>query len=90
MPLDWKFYRDLFSVSWLHIRFTDIFNIAHYAPRFSSGLQTYADWGIILLLAVVGGAIWTFIGKNKKEDYKLTYKGLNNLRRVDIRIYRYR
>lgn len=59
LPLDWKFYSYLFSVNWLHLQYQDIFNLAHYTTRFSAGEAGYADWGILLLIAVVGGVIWT-------------------------------
>lgn len=73
VPLDWKFYRDLFSINWFHIQFTDIFNIAHYSPRFLTGPQTYADWGIIFLLAILGACAWTVTEKNKRENYNQLY-----------------
>ena len=86
VPLHWKFYRDVFSFNWLQIRFTDIFNIAHYAPRFSSGLQTYADWGIILLLAVLGAILWTYSERNKKNDYNGLYYWLRVIVRYRLAI----
>ncbi|SEW40603.1 hypothetical protein SAMN05428988_5332 [Chitinophaga sp. YR573] len=58
LPLDWKFYSYLFSVNWLHLQYQDIFNLAHYTTRFSMGEVGYGDWGILLLIAVVGGIIW--------------------------------
>ena len=82
VPLAWKFYQGLISINWLHIRFTDIFNIAHYAPRFSSGAQTYADWTIVAIIAIIGGTVWTFAEKKKTENYNQLYYWLRVLVRL--------
>jgi hypothetical protein len=80
VPLDWKFYRNLFSINWLHLRFSDIFYISRYTPQFFNsgastgwGLNTYADWAIILLIAVIGAVIWTYRDNGKTDYDKLYY-----------------
>jgi hypothetical protein len=72
LPLDWKFYSYLFSVNWLHLQYQDIFNLAHYTTRFSAAESGYGDWGILFLIAVVGGIIWTSLKKDADYD-KLYY-----------------
>lgn len=67
LPLDWKSYSYLFSVNWLQLQYQDIFNLAHYTTRFSAGEPGYGDWGILLLIAIVGGIIWSAI--KKEADY---------------------
>lgn len=67
LPLDWKFYSYLFSINWLHLQYQDIFNLAHYTTRFSSGDAGYGDWGIIFLISLAGGLIW------KNADYDKLY-----------------
>jgi hypothetical protein len=69
LPLDWKFYSYLFSFNWLHVQYQDIFNLAHYTTRFSTGEAGYIDWGILLLIAVVVGLVW----KPKIDNDKLYY-----------------
>lgn len=80
VPLDWKFYRNLFSINWLHLRFSDIFYISRYTPQFFSngpstgwGLNTYADWGLILLIAIIGAAIWAIKDRGQTNYDKLYY-----------------
>ena len=80
VPLDWKFYRNLFSINWLHLRFSDIFYISRYTPQIFSdrastgwGLNTYTDWLVILGIAIVGAVIWTYPDKHAKDYNKLYY-----------------
>ncbi|WP_183561365.1 DoxX family protein [Mucilaginibacter sp. SP1R1] len=80
VPLDWKFYRNLFSINWLHLRFSDIFYISRYTPQFLSngastgwGINSYGDWGIVLLIAIIGAAIWANRDKGNLNYDKLYY-----------------
>jgi len=73
LPLDWKFYRELFSINWLDLYYGDIFNIAHYQPRFLSATQTYADWGILLGIAILATALTLTIGPKKIDEKKFYY-----------------
>jgi hypothetical protein len=78
-PLDWKYYRHLLNINWLHISFAQLFQVAKYTPQFVSGtyhpldwgLATFADWLVILLAAIVGTVIWTLLDKNNKAYPKL-------------------
>src|ERR1044072_2384699 len=65
VPLDWKFYRDLFSVNWFH--YSGIFQLAHYLPRFGE-VPRFADWGIFLLVAAVGALLWTYLEQKKNHE----------------------
>jgi hypothetical protein len=80
VPFDWKFYRKLFSINWLHLRFSDIFYISRYTPQFFSngssvgwGLNTYADWVLILLIAIICAAIWAIKDRGQTNYDKLYY-----------------
>lgn len=73
VPLDWKFYRELFSVNWAQLYYGDIFNLAHYAPRFFSGSQTFANWAIVLGIAVAGAVLWTYFDRNRQTGYNKLY-----------------
>jgi len=59
VPLDWKYYQQLFSIDWSHLRYGAIFDLAHYEPRWSSGPPAWSDWVILLGIALVGAIIWT-------------------------------
>ncbi|HEY0611171.1 MAG TPA: DoxX family protein, partial [Chitinophaga sp.] len=80
VPLDWKFYRDLFTLNWFH--YSGIFKLAHYTPRFGD-VSHYADWGIFLLIAAVGTLIWTYL--EKKKAYQVSYDTLYYWLRVLLR-----
>jgi len=80
VPLDWKYYRNLFSINWLHLRFSDIFYISRYTPQIFGngtttgwGLNSYADWLMILLIAIIGAVIWNYRDRNVKNYDRLYY-----------------
>lgn len=60
VPLDWKFYRELFSIDWAHLHYGALFNLAHYTPRWFGDTQHYADWAVILGIALLGAIAWTY------------------------------
>src|SRR5690349_254338 len=66
LPIDWKFYRQLFSVHWAHLHFAELLGLTRYMPQiFSSesipqyGPGSYADWGVIILISAIGALIWS-------------------------------
>jgi len=67
VPLDWKFYRELLSINWLHVNFYDLFTLSQYSPQFFT-LTGYANWLIAAALAIAGTAVWSFTDK-KERDY---------------------
>jgi hypothetical protein len=72
VPLDWKYYRALVSIPWTALQYGDIFYLSRYSPRFFTGAETFANWGIIALLALVGAAIWSGSDRNRTH-YKALY-----------------
>lgn len=72
VPVDWKFYQQLFSINWSQLHYGDIFNIAHYMPQFLVNHQSYGNWVAVLLIALVGGAVWKYFD-TKTEDNVLYY-----------------
>ncbi|MBV7530844.1 DoxX family protein [Chitinophaga sp. sic0106] len=84
LPLDWTFYRYLGSISWGHTTYQDIFNLAHYSTRFTAGPATFADWGILLVIAVVSGVVWTYRDANKTADYNQLWYWLRVLVRYRL------
>ncbi|MDN3547650.1 DoxX family protein [Mucilaginibacter aquaedulcis] len=80
VPLDWKYYRNIFSINWLHLRFSNIFYISRYTPQLFTqpsstgwGISTYTDWLAILGIAIIGAVIWSYRDKNVKEYDRLYY-----------------
>ncbi|MEJ0029171.1 MAG: hypothetical protein WDO15_01810 [Bacteroidota bacterium] len=70
IPLDWKWYRDLFSIHW---SFADFFHLSKYEPRFFSEAATFADWRIVALIAITGTFIWTVLGRRRSDYDRLYY-----------------
>lgn len=69
LPLDWKFYSYLFSTPIFNLHYEDIFNLVNYTTRFSAGPATYADWGILLVMAVAGAIVWTYTDHQRTRTY---------------------
>src|SRR3954466_13961002 len=67
VPLDWKFYQQLFSINWLHPHFYQLFSLSKYAPRFF-GATGYTNWLIAAGISLIGTAIWSFT-RHQDDDY---------------------
>ncbi len=88
LPLDPKFYVLVFNTDWSS--FKDIFQLTAWYPQFWSGdsgsaFSAYTDWGIFLLIAIVGGLVWSYIDREKK-DYNYLYYWLRVLLRYRLAI----
>src|SRR5436190_9375910 len=86
VPLDWKFYQQLFSINWANLYYGDIFNLAHYFPRFFSVAQTFDNWAIIFGIALIGGAAWTYYDRNRQTDYNRLYYWIRAIVRYRLAI----
>jgi hypothetical protein len=85
VPLDWKFYRDLFSIKWGDLYYGDIFTLTRYFPRFFSGTETFADWLVIIVISAAGAFIWTKRDPNSRE-YRVLYYWLRVIVRYRLAI----
>jgi hypothetical protein len=82
VPLDWKFYRALFSIDGLGI--ANLFSLTKYAPQFFS-LHGFANWGVAALIAVGGAIIWGLTEK-KERDYDVLLYWLRVILRYRLAI----
>jgi hypothetical protein len=73
VPLDWKYYRDIFSLDWSSAHFSNLFYIAHYAPRFFGDIPVLQDWVIVALVAIVIAGLWTAIDRQSRNYHVLYY-----------------
>jgi hypothetical protein len=81
LPLDWKYYGNLFRINWTGLRFSDIFYISRYTPQFISGgtnpgtwgLGTFADWALLAVIAFIGAFVWTARDKTAVNYDRLYY-----------------
>ena len=83
IPLDWKFYAELFSIPWGKLYYGDIFSLSKYLPRILSGGDNYLNWVIIAGIAAAGAFVWRSVEEKKKEQ--LNYDQLYYLFRVALR-----
>jgi len=74
VPLDWKYYAQLFSIQWGNLHYGDLFHLSRYYPRFFPGGDTYANWLVAAGLALVGALIWGKVEQNRQSpDYDRLY-----------------
>jgi hypothetical protein len=82
IPLDWKFYKELFSINWLHLHFHDLLRLSKYLPQLFPqvvdgvpifGAASYATWLVLLVLAVVGSFLWGKLDQTSREYTVLYY-----------------
>lgn len=84
IPLDWDYYRKLFSIDWIHFNFYDLLFLSAYYPRW--GLPGFYSWLIILVVAVTGAIAWTFYDKDRSSGYDNLYYWLRVLLRYRLAI----
>jgi hypothetical protein len=80
VPLDWKYYRRLFQIDWVHLSYGAIFDLAHYAPRWGAGAQSYRDWVVLLAISGAGAAVWFAAGRLEVRREGLVKSGGVNRR----------
>ena len=66
IPLDPKYYAELFSLPWGKFRYQDFFLAAHYTPRFFGPQQVFTDWLVIAVLAGIGAASWLVVESRRR------------------------
>src|SRR3954470_22503764 len=73
VPLDWLYYKQVFAINRAHLKYSDIFLLAHYMPQFIAGAQSFAGWGIVALIAATGTAVWTAVDRDRSVTYNNLY-----------------
>lgn len=73
VPLDLRFYGDLLTIHWDKYYYRDLFNLSRYAPRFFGSVDTFANWGVVALIALVGTVIWTLRDRGRRNYNELYY-----------------
>ncbi len=72
VPLDWKFYQQLFSINWLHPNFYQLFSLSKYAPVFF-GATGFVNWLIAGLIALITSVTWGVVCKGNDDYDNLHY-----------------
>lgn len=73
LPIDTSFWKHLFSINWLGLQFRDIFYLTRYQPQFLPGGPSFANWGIIAIVAAIGAVIWNSRDRELKYYNELYY-----------------
>lgn len=60
LPIDGTFLRNLPKFSAGYTRY--LFNLSKFSPRFVGGADSFANWGIVALLAGIGAVLWDSAG----------------------------
>ncbi|HTB53181.1 MAG TPA: hypothetical protein VK718_10455 [Ferruginibacter sp.] len=85
VPLDWKFYRDLFSINWFHLHFYELLVLSRYSPQFF-GLTGFANWLVVIVIAAIGAAIWTYNDRDQAKEYTGLYYWLRVIIRYRLAV----
>lgn len=92
IPLDVGFYRFIWNIDYAPITYRELNSIvAFYNPQFINhfseggffGLQSYANIPFILLVSLIGAAIWGSLDKQRKE-YNVLYYWVRVLARYRV------
>lgn len=86
VPLDWLYYKQVFAIDWAHLRYNDIFVLAHYMPQFIAGPQSFISWGIVAALAAAGTIAWTIVDRNRTAAYPNLYYWIRTIVRYRLAI----
>ncbi|RBQ03649.1 DoxX family protein [Pedobacter miscanthi] len=65
IPLSVDFFKIVFGFNWLHISYGDIFNLSRLSAKFLPGADSFINWIIVAVIAIIGAVIW---GKSKYKD----------------------
>lgn len=81
IPLDWGFYKFIWDIDYSKLTYREINeSIAFYNPQFINifseggffGYESYVNWPFLLILAIIGAAIWAALDR-KARDYNNLY-----------------
>jgi hypothetical protein len=78
---DLNYYKNLLSLDWFNLHIRDLGKFSPRGIRFTTidspsgrlGLASYVNWGISLIIAIVGALIWTLVDKKSKNHEVLSY-----------------
>jgi hypothetical protein len=79
VPTGVEWWHRTFQLDWLHPNYRDIYDLARFLPdmplikHYQKGFWSYNDWFVILGIALVGGAIWSFLDQRRIEYNRLYY-----------------
>lgn len=72
LPLQQEFYSTLFTISWQYF-IADLFQLVTFLPHYFGEQNSLRDWIFILVIALLGAAIWVKIDKTENADKEQLY-----------------
>src|SRR6187402_3748885 len=76
MAIPWNgfWYQNLTSIRWSTLEYRHLHVFCEYTPKFIEiksesghwGILSYINWAIILVVAIIGGLIWTYFDPKTK------------------------
>lgn len=83
IPLDPAFYSKLFSPEPGYPFYAYLFDISRYAPHFYTAEESFLNWAVVALIALLGTGIWTAADKGR-QNYDLLYYWLRIILRYRL------
>lgn len=80
LPLSADFFKTIFGINWLNISYGDIFNLSRLSAKFIPGADSFINWLIVAVIALIGAIAW---GRSKYKD--VNYDELYYWLRVVVR-----
>lgn len=76
IPNSAAWYKHVVQIDWTNLHYRDLYDIARFGSGlnffgntfFGNPLNGYANWIVTLVVAIIGGLIWTFIDKRRKHE----------------------
>jgi len=85
IPLSVDFFKTVFGFNWLHISYSDIFNLSRLSAKFIPGPDSLVNWIIVAIIAMIGAFAWKR-SKYKNIDYDSFYYWLRVVVRYRLAI----
>ena len=85
LPLTADIFKAVFGVNWLNITYGDIFILTRLSPKFIPGTESFYNWIIIAVIAIIGAFAWAR-SKYKDQNYDNLYYWLRTLVRYRLAI----
>lgn len=85
LPLSVDFFKIIFGINWMHISYTDIFNLTRLSAKCIPGTDSFINWIIITVVSLIGAVLWSK-SKFKNQDYNTLYYWLRVVVRYRLAI----
>jgi hypothetical protein len=85
LPLSADIGKAIFGINWFHLSYGDIFNITRLSAKFIRGADTFVNWIIAAVIALIGAIV---CGKSNysRQDYNKLYYWLRVIVRYRLAI----